>query len=163
MLKLYIDDNYINDLDNCDYLTITTIDICTSKNINLNLDKFTNLQYLDLTNNQITEIKGLDNLVNLKELYLPYNRITEIKELENLAKLRKLYLRSNQITEIKRLNNLLNLQTLYLGYNQITEIKGLENLVNLQKIFFHNGGGDFLFFKCFFINHLKSTYIFFYD
>ena len=73
MTELYIDDKNVNDIDNYDYLTITSLTICAPNNINLLLDKlykFTNLQILDLGNNQITEIEGLDNLVNLQILSL---------------------------------------------------------------------------------------------
>ena len=133
MLELYIDDNNIDDLDNCDYLTIIKLSIIAPKNINLLLDKlykFTNLQILELCNN---EIKGIDKLINLQELDLSYNKITEIKGLENLVNLQVLYLNCNyKITEIKAIDKLINLQILDLSYNKITEIKGLENLVNLQ-------------------------------
>ena len=162
MTKLYINDSNVNDFDNCNYLNITTINILKSKNINLLLDKlykFTNLQVLELSNNQITEIKELDKLINLQEIYLrnnqiteikgldklvhlrvldlSNNQITEIKGLDNLVKLQKIYLRNNQITEIKELDNLVNLQLLDLSNNQITEIKGLDNLVNLLNFYLY--------------------------
>ena len=44
MAKLYINYNNINDLDNCDYLTITELRIYAPNNINLLLDKFTNIK-----------------------------------------------------------------------------------------------------------------------
>ena len=137
MPELCIDDHNINNLDNYDYLNITKLTISVSKNINLLLDKlykFTNLEILRLSSNQITEIKGLDKLVNLQILNLCYNKITEIKGLDKLVNLQVLYLSSNQITEIKGIGNLVNLQELILSCNEITEIKGLDNLVNLQKL-----------------------------
>ena len=73
MTNLNINDENVNDLDNCEYLSIKELRIYESNNINLLLDKlykFTNLQILDLGNNQITEIEGLDNLVNLQILSL---------------------------------------------------------------------------------------------
>jgi hypothetical protein len=51
----------------------------------------------------------------------------------------------------------------------ITEKKTLDtehrltDHISQKNVGYYKGGGDFLFFKCFFINHLKSTYIFFYD
>jgi len=45
------------------------------------LETLTNLQYLSLYDNQITEIKGLDTLVNLKTLYLDFNPIIDINYL----------------------------------------------------------------------------------
>ena len=51
MTKLNINDENVNDLDNCDYLSITELEIYAPNNINLLLDK-------------------LHKLVNLKILYL---------------------------------------------------------------------------------------------
>ena len=138
MPELYINDDSINNLDNCDYLSILNLRIFVHKNINLLLDKlykFTNLEILILYDNKITEIHGLDNLVNLQQLNLYNNQITEIKELHIFASLQVLHLHENYITEIKGLDNLVNLDELRLCHNQITEIKGLDNLVNLQKIY----------------------------
>ena len=100
MTELYINNKYVNDLDNCDYLSITSLTICAPNNINLLLDKlhkFTNLQSLDLSNNQIKKIKKLDNLVNLQTLYLDQNQITEIKGLDKLVNLQYLNLYQNQM------------------------------------------------------------------
>ena len=163
MTELNINDDNFDDLDNCDYLSITKLNIEEANNINLlldklykfvnlrvlylsynkitkikGLDKLINLQRLNLYNNQITEIEGLDKLVNLEELYLHYNKITEIKGLNKLASLEKLCLNNNQITEIKGLDNLVNLQILNLCNNKITEIKGLNTLADLQKIYLTN-------------------------
>ena len=166
MTELLITDKNTNNLDNCDYLSITKLTILEAKNINLLLNKlykFTNLQELNLSYNkiteiteikglnnlinlqilnlsfnQITEIKGIDKLVNLQQLDLTYNKITEIKGLDKLVNLQQLDLYNNQITEIKAIDNLVNLQILYLSNNQITEIKAIDNLVNLQTICLYN-------------------------
>ncbi|MFX1573883.1 MAG: leucine-rich repeat domain-containing protein [Promethearchaeota archaeon] len=47
---------------------------------------------LDLSNNKITEIKGLKNLINLKELNLNNNKFINIKGFENLINLERLSL-----------------------------------------------------------------------
>jgi internalin A len=98
------------------------------------LETLVNLQKLNLSYNQLTEIKGLETLVNLQELNLFTNELTEIKGLDTLVKLQKLNLSRNQLTEIKGLDTLVNLQKLDLSYNQLTEIKGMETLVNLQEL-----------------------------
>ena len=141
MTVLTINNDNINDLDNCDFLTITKLKILQHTHINFLLDKlykFTNLEILILDNNKITEIYGLDNLINLKELHLYSNKITEIKGLDNLVNLEKLLLSNNKLIEIKGLCNLVNLKELYLHYNQITEIKGLKNLASLEKLCLNN-------------------------
>jgi internalin A len=102
------------------------------------LENFVDLQRLDLDHNQLTEIKGLDTLVDLQELDLSYNQLTEIKGLKNLVCLQELYLYNNQLAEIKGLETLVGLQILYLSSNQLTEIKGLETLVGLRGLYLYN-------------------------
>ena len=83
MSGLFINNQNTNDLDNCDYFFIIKLNITRTYNINLLLDKlykFINLQELYLSNNKITEIKGLDNLVNLQTLYLNDNQNQEISD-----------------------------------------------------------------------------------
>ena len=138
MTELYITDKNINNLDNCDYLSIIKLTILVPINNILLLNKFTNLQKLYLFDNEFKEIKGLDSLVNLQILYLYNNKITEIKGLDNLVNLKVLYLGNNLITEIKGLDRLVNLKVLDLYNNQITKIKGLDTLVNLQYLTLHN-------------------------
>ena len=100
---------------------------------------------LNLSDNRISEIKGLEKLTKLQRLYLSCTQISEIKGLEQLTQLQKLYLNGfdfhygygygfNQITEIKGLEHLAQLQELNLSDNQISEIKGLEKLTQLQKL-----------------------------
>jgi len=101
----------------------------------VNKESSTNLQELDLSNNSLTEIKGLDALVNLQKLDLSNNSITEIKGLDALTNLQVLWLYNNSIIEIKGLNTLTNLQELWLSYNSLTEIKGLDTLTNLQELY----------------------------
>jgi hypothetical protein len=96
------------------------------------LDELINLSELELSSNQITEIKGLDKLTNLSQLNLDKNKITEIKGLDELTNLSQLDLYSNKISEIKGLDELTNLSVLSLSSNQITEIKGLDKLTNLS-------------------------------
>jgi internalin A len=98
------------------------------------LDNFDSLQELSLSYNQLTEIKSLGKLISLQELYLSRNELTDIKVLENLVNLQKLYLSNNRLTDIKVLENLVGLQELNLSNNQLTDIKVLENLVSLQEL-----------------------------
>ncbi len=94
------------------------------------LRELSELQSLDLSENQITKIEGLDFLSNLLELVLSSNQITEIEGFP--PNLRILSLTKNQITEIKGLNALSELSFLELSNNRIAEIKGLDTLPNLN-------------------------------
>ena len=59
---------------------------------------------------------------------LSYNQISEIKGLDNLKNLKFLDLRNNKITAIKQLNILKQLQHLYLGFNRISIADNKEEL-----------------------------------
>ena len=115
-------------LDKLEYLEITDSNLSEIKN----LDTLTNLKTLVLKRNEIKEIKGLDNLVNLEKLELDENQIEEIENLENLVNLKSLSLGINDISEIKGLTHLTKLEELILDENRISEIKGLENLSKLR-------------------------------
>jgi hypothetical protein len=79
------------------------------------LDTLTDLQVLNLSDNQIVEIKGLEYLINLIELDLSNNYIKEIKGLNHLIRLKKLNLKNNRFYSIKGFENLINLERLNLG------------------------------------------------
>jgi Leucine Rich repeats (2 copies) len=98
----------------------------------------TNLNYLDLNNNQITETCGLSPLTNLTYLSLYSNQITETCGLSPLTNLTYLSLYSNQITETCGLSPLTNLNYLDLNNNQITETCGLSPLTNLNYLNLNN-------------------------
>ena len=72
------------------------------------LEKLTQLKFLHLTNNQLTDVKGLEKLTNLERLYLQGNKLTDVKGLENLTQLKSLLLYDNpaltkaQIDELQK-------------------------------------------------------------
>jgi|GEM_PF-2343779 len=108
------------------------------KNEHLQLiTKLTSLEWLWLSDTQITKIEGLENLTNLQKLSLG-GQITKIEGLENLTNLQNLSLDRNQITKIEGLDNLTSLEWLWLGNTQITKIEGLDNLTSLQDLSLHN-------------------------
>ena len=92
------------------------------------------LEKLNLSKNQISEIRNLDALTALTELSLSYNQISEIKNLDALTALRVLWLSKNQISEIKNLDALTALTQLDLSVNQISEIRNLEMLTALTQL-----------------------------
>lgn len=94
----------------------------------------TKLHEIDVSMNWITYLVPLENLLKLEKLNLSTNRIGQLslKPLSPLTKLKHLDLSSNEITIISPLASLLNLEYLDLGYNKLTEIDGLESLINLE-------------------------------
>ena len=98
------------------------------------LEKLHNLENINLSNNEIKEIKGLEKLKNLKNLDLSNNEINEIIGIESLNNLVSLDLSNNSINKIRGLDNLIDLTSLNLSSNQIFEINNLESLVNLEML-----------------------------
>jgi hypothetical protein len=102
-----------------------------------------NLQWLNLGNNQLTSIdpQTFANLPNLEYLYLDHNQLTAIdpQTFTNLPNLQQLYLHQNQLKAIapQTFANLQNLQVLDLNGNQLTSIapQTFANLANLRWLF----------------------------
>ena len=70
-----------------------------------------------ISDQNISNIKGISAFKNLKFLCLHKNLIEDISDLGQLINLEKLDLSSNRITDISPLSNLTNLKELYLGFN----------------------------------------------
>ncbi|MEA5402281.1 leucine-rich repeat domain-containing protein [Arcicella sp. DC2W] len=98
------------------------------------LEKLTSLKSLDLSDNQITDNRFFEKLTNLNSLDLSSNKIKSIRFLEKLTNLNSLTLINNQITDIRILEKLTNLNFLDLRENQITDIQSLEKLTNLKSL-----------------------------
>ncbi|MDI3503826.1 MAG: hypothetical protein PWP64_762 [Candidatus Cloacimonadota bacterium] len=93
-----------------------------------------NLQYLHLYNNQISDLSPLSTLDNLQHLYLGVNQISDLSPLSTLSNLQVLYLYENQISDLSPLSTLSNLQELDLWFNQISDLNPLSTLSNLQEL-----------------------------
>ena len=104
----------------------------------------TNLTYLRLTGNSVSDITALEDLTNLTELIIWDNSIENISPLENLTALTKLSLSWNSISDISPLENLTNLTWLVIGENSISDVSALENLTSLTELYlFENPISDY--------------------
>ena len=102
------------------------------------LAKFTQLTKLELANNKLGDLKGLEKLTELKELHLSINQLTNLKGLEKLAQLTVLDLSNNQLANVDNLRELTQLEKLLLSENELTDVKGLEKLTQLTLLTLHN-------------------------
>ena len=100
------------------------------------------LEELDLSDNQIKELRGLEKFSKLKSLKLANNQINQIKSLNQLKELRKLSLRNNNLSEITGFEKLTKLEYLDLSGNKdITEIpETLNDLPTLKVLKLANCG-----------------------
>ncbi len=89
-----------------------------------------------LGNQNISDIAKIEVLngksEEIEELDLSDNEIIDMKGIEKFSHVRILKINNNQILKLNRLKNLKNLQKLFLRNNMISEMEGLENLVNLK-------------------------------
>lgn len=84
---------------------------------------------MDLTDEDISELKYM---VNLTELQIYQNNITDISVLKGLTNLKNLSLFKNKISDLTPIAGLINLESLYLRANDITDISPIDNLINLR-------------------------------
>lgn len=95
---------------------------------------FTNLTYLYLADNQISDLSPLSGLTNLQFLILQYNKVSDVSPLSGLTHLISLHLGWNQISDVSPLSGLTNLDALFLPYNQITDISLLSSLTSVHML-----------------------------
>ena len=100
--------------------------------------KCANLKYLKLQYNFLTSLPaGIGNLLKLKIFYLHNNQLTSLPAgIGNLPSLRFLNLNDNQLTSLPlEIKNLLSLKFLSVRNNQLTSVPaGIENLTNLESL-----------------------------
>src|SRR5437763_292397 len=77
----------------------------------------TKLQYIELSNNQVADLKPLEKLTALSALYLSGNKIADITPLAGLTKLSSLALGKNQVKDLAPLAKVTRLRTLELKDN----------------------------------------------
>ncbi len=93
-----------------------------------------NLTYLHLRNNQISDISVVAELTNLAELYLNSNKISDISAVGGLTNLAILDSNHNEISDISVLTGLKNLSWLDLSGNQINDISAVAGLTYLTRL-----------------------------
>ena len=94
----------------------------------------TNLRWLGLGDNSISDISVVAGLTNLRWLGLGDNLISDISVVSGLTKLTELYLGGNSITDISAVSGLTRLTVLHLWRNSITDVSALSGLTNLTEL-----------------------------
>lgn len=108
-------------------LTALTLAHCNLYNEDIyGIELFENLNSLDLTCNNISDIILLENLEELTSLCLWMNSIENIEPLRNLTKLEYIFLNENNIIDISALSELENLEEVGVLGNAIKDYTPLE-------------------------------------
>ncbi|MBN2039713.1 MAG: leucine-rich repeat domain-containing protein [Spirochaetes bacterium] len=104
-------------------------------NLNLSVSDLNNLDgELDLSDFELTDLKGIENCVNISSLNLSANNLVKIHFLSALTKLNNLYLSENSIEDISALASLSELKELDISFNEIDDISVLLELTNLKYV-----------------------------
>ncbi len=91
-----------------------------------------NLNFLNLSDNQIVDVAPLSLLTNLNLLDLHKNQIIDVTPLSLLTKLTDININNNQVVDISSLSSLTNLIGISLAGNQIVDISPLASLTKLK-------------------------------
>jgi len=106
----------------------------------LSRTKLLQLTHLTAVGLDITSLVGLEHCSNLELLDLSENQISDLEPLSNLSQLRTLILKSNRVTGIRPLAGLKELVHLDLDFNFVTDVAALSKLTNLQWLGMWNSG-----------------------
>ncbi len=99
------------------------------------LEYATNLEGLDVSANDITDVSPIATLTNLTSLTLWGTQISDISALSSLTNLMYLDLEDNhQLVDISPIESLINLEELRLSYSAVTDITDVSSLSNLREL-----------------------------
>ena len=103
--------------------------------------QLTELKFLNLGENQISQIENLQNCLNLQKLFLYNNKIRKIENLQDNVNLEELHLQGNKIKKIENIGNtLVHLKTLMLSANKIEyfdDLNEMQLLPSLSRVSFN--------------------------
>ena len=91
-----------------------------------------NLEYLDLTNNSVSDLTAITALEHLKDLYLTNNPVKSITYLNSCLELERLHIENCGVSRLSSLAGNTSLQELYASNNEISDISVLCDCVSLS-------------------------------
>ena len=120
-----------NDVANITELELSNENITSIKG----LENFTSLNKINISKNKITNIGSLSKLSNVSVLNLSNNNgITDFTPILNSKGLTELYLSSMGINNVEFLSGLSNVSTLDLSSNSISDISSITNMNNITNL-----------------------------
>ena len=147
----FVNFNKVEDLNvfkNMTSLTLINESIKDTESIVNNIPNKSNMKYLCLNENKITDLKGIEQLTELESLQVNFNQIEKIEYISNLKNLKTFWICENRIQDIENLPD--NLTNFWIANNFIEEIpKDFDKNSNLEIL---NISGNF-------ISDLKDIFI----
>ena len=131
---------HVDEVDNVQSLDISALNITDITGI----DAFVELVSLECNDNQLTYIPHIPVLTKLKFIRCENNQITSLPDLSGLFALKGLYCSDNKLSYLPDLNNLSNLQIVECNNNQIKQIPNISQTPVLHWLYFNNNQIDSL-------------------
>ena len=110
------------------------------------LELATGLEYLNLFDNEVSDVSPLADLPRLSDLRLERNRVSDLSPLTRMVGLRQLLVNYNPVSDLSPLEELQQLESLYIGRlpegsdPDIGDLSPLARLTNLRTLFVSNAG-----------------------
>ena len=98
------------------------------------LQFLTNVNHLDIRDNQISDLSPVAGLINLRELKLSRNSISDLSPVARLTNLKHLDFNANNISDLSPVAELINLEYLNFSENSISDLSPVAGLINLKSI-----------------------------
>ncbi|WP_437130779.1 cell wall-binding repeat-containing protein [Peptostreptococcus russellii] len=93
-----------------------------------------NLEFVELPDNEISDISAMSNLKNIKRLYMGKNNIEDISAISNCTKMTDISFDENKIEDIGVLSKLDDVKYLVLRKNHVKNIDSLSNMKNMETL-----------------------------
>jgi len=106
---------------------------CSAENISP-LSKFDTLEWLYMTNHEVTDLTPLSDLKNLRRLELYARQVDDLEPLAELKNLEILVLDNTQVSDLSPMANLAKLREFSLRYSQVRDVTPLYKLKNVQRM-----------------------------
>jgi Leucine-rich repeat (LRR) protein len=102
------------------------------------LEKLSNLQNLNLSSANITNINSIGKLNQLEALFISKAAVRNLEQFKGLTKLHILGLQETMIDNIETLSNFTELSSLDISSNKVSDIEPLRKLTKLQYLHLEN-------------------------
>ena len=98
------------------------------------LEAATNLEFLWLSHNAISDLSPLAGLIKLYDVNINVNDISDISPLAGLISLTWLGLSGNHISDLAPVEKLINLRGISIDGNVVTDLSPLASLIKLERV-----------------------------
>ena len=112
--------------------------------INCNRPKNDKVLELNISDANISSLKGIEGLTSLIILECSDNELSSLKGIEGLTSLTTLYCNNNNLTSLKGIEGLTSLTSLGCYDNKLTSLNELINLRNLRHIEYSNNPIEYI-------------------